>query len=112
MKKYYIIITSALLLLGCSDSKKEYRNWQPDGVSERTDTGSDQSTTRETKEEIYDTVIFGDSPNSPRRSTTSSSVCSTRSIHDDNMRGFDPASEDDMDDNGMSRYMENDDEEG
>jgi hypothetical protein len=24
------------------------------------------------------------------------------------MRGFDPASEDDMDDNGMSRYMEND----
>ncbi len=30
----------------------------------------------------------------------------------DNMRGFDPASEDDMEDNGMSRYMENDDEEG
>ena len=30
----------------------------------------------------------------------------------DNMRGFDPASEDDMDDNGMSRYMENNDEEG
>ena len=27
----------------------------------------------------------------------------------DNMRGFDPASEDDMDDNGMSRYMENND---
>ena len=30
----------------------------------------------------------------------------------DNMRGFDPASEDDMDDNGMTRYMENNDEEG
>lgn len=30
----------------------------------------------------------------------------------DNMRGFDPASEDDMDDNGMSRYMDNDDDEG
>ncbi len=28
------------------------------------------------------------------------------------IRGFDPASEDDMDDNGMSRYMENNDEEG
>ena len=26
--------------------------------------------------------------------------------------GDDPASEDDMDDNGMSRYMETDDEEG
>jgi len=30
----------------------------------------------------------------------------------DNMRGFDPASEDDMEDNGMRRYMENNDEEG
>jgi len=30
----------------------------------------------------------------------------------DNMQGFDPASEDDMDDNGMSRYMENNDDEG
>ena len=30
----------------------------------------------------------------------------------DNMRGCDPASEDDMDDNGMRRYMENNDEEG
>ena len=30
----------------------------------------------------------------------------------DNMCGFDPASEDDMDDNGMSRYMENNDDEG
>lgn len=30
----------------------------------------------------------------------------------DNMRGFDPASEDDMEDNGMARYMENNDERG
>lgn len=30
----------------------------------------------------------------------------------DNMRGFDPASEDDMEDNGMRRFMENNDEEG
>lgn len=30
----------------------------------------------------------------------------------DNMRGFDPPSEDDMDDNGMTRYMEVNDEEG
>ena len=32
--------------------------------------------------------------------------------HKDNMRGFDPASEDDMPDNGMTRYMENYDDEG
>ena len=37
---------------------------------------------------------------------------SSKKYNDDNMRGFDPASEDDMDDNGMSRYMENYDEEG
>ena len=39
---------------------------------------------------------------------------SSRSYDDDtdNLRGWDPASEDDMDDNGMSRYMENNDEEG
>ena len=30
----------------------------------------------------------------------------------DNMRGWDPASEDDSDENGMDRYMENDDERG
>lgn len=41
-------------------------------------------------------------------SNTLSSVCS----QDDNMRGFDPASEDDMDDNGMSRYLENNDKKG
>ena len=45
-------------------------------------------------------------------SISSSSSRSHKSNEYDNMRGFDPASEDDMDDNGMSRYMENNDEEG
>ena len=44
--------------------------------------------------------------------SSSSSSRSYKSSSYDNMRGFDPASEDDMDDNGMSRYMENNDEEG
>ena len=35
-----------------------------------------------------------------------------RDDDDDNMRGWDPAFEDDSNDNGMSRYMENNDEEG
>ena len=50
----------------------------------------------------------------PQASTVSKSRV-TKETYDhesDNMRGFDPASEDDGDDNGMSRYMENDDEEG
>ena len=37
---------------------------------------------------------------------------SSKKYNDDNLRGWDPASEDDMPDNGMSRYMENNDEEG
>ena len=44
--------------------------------------------------------------------SSSPSSRSHKSSSYDNMRGFDPASEDDMDDNGMSRYMENNDEEG
>ena len=54
-----------------------------------------------------------------KASTTAKPASSSRAVrssskkyNDDNMRGFDPASEDDMDDNGMSRYMENYDEEG
>ena len=43
---------------------------------------------------------------------SSYSSCYNDTLQYDNMRGFDPPSEDDMDDNGMSRYMENNDEEG
>lgn len=45
-------------------------------------------------------------------SSSSSSSHSHKPNRYDNMRGFDPASEDDMEDNGMSRYMENNDEDG
>lgn len=51
---------------------------------------------------------------SPAISSSSSGYSSNDDDDEDynNMRGFDPASEDDMEDNGMSRYMENNDEEG
>ena len=48
----------------------------------------------------------------PVSTAPSRSYSSSGHSEPDNMRGFDPASEDDMDDNGMSRYMENDDDEG
>ena len=51
-------------------------------------------------------------PNNNYSSTSTSPTHSEQTPKIDNMRGFDPASEDDMDDNGMSRYMENDDDEG
>ncbi len=44
--------------------------------------------------------------------TSISSSYRSNSTKLDNMHGFDPASEDDMDDNGMTRYMESTDEEG
>ena len=50
-------------------------------------------------------------PSAPANTTSTSTEKKTMK-EPDNMRGFDPASEDDMDDNGMSRYMENNDEEG
>lgn len=52
-----------------------------------------------------------ESSSAPVRSSSSSSRSNMPSEYD-NMRGFDPASENDMDDNGMSRYMENYDDEG
>ena len=45
-------------------------------------------------------------------STASRRSYSSDVEEDDNMRHFDPASEDDMDDNGMSRFMDNNDDEG
>ena len=51
-------------------------------------------------------------PSSPVKSSSTASSHSHKSSEYDNMRGFDLASEDDMEDNGMSRYMENNDEEG
>lgn len=44
-------------------------------------------------------------------SSSFSTSRTSKSTKYDNMRGFDPASEDDMDDNGMQRYFDaNDDE--
>ena len=56
-----------------------------------------------------------DSPKTEEKPSLSASSSSSLGSHKsrgyDNMHGFDPAAEDDMDDNGMSRYMENNDEE-
>jgi len=58
-----------------------------------------------------DTIVEEGSHEEPAKVPYSSH----RSYHSDkeldNMRGFDPASEDDMDDNGMQRYFDANDEE-
>lgn len=50
--------------------------------------------------------------NSYRYSSPAPSTWGEEEEEEDNMRGFDPRSEDDLEDNGLSRYMENNDEEG
>ena len=68
--------------------------------------------------QLHDTAVIEDvkelqeEVKMPSTPTASSSSHSHESSSYDNMRGFDPASEDDMEDNGMSRYMENNDEKG
>lgn len=65
-----------------------------------------------------DTVVASDledSPKTEKKQATPAISSSSRSHNSstyDNLRGFDPASEDNMDDNGMSRYMEANDDEG
>lgn len=63
---------------------------------------------------IVNTSITGNNKptESGRCPLNSPSLSHNKDEEYDNMRGFDPASEDDMPDNGMSRYMENNDEEG
>ena len=108
----FIFLQSAFLACcnGCTQSPPP--SYNEDTVKEATldlvvDTISEIKQVNEEKKDV---------PVSSSRSTSSSYGTSLSYKHKekepDNMRGFDPASEDDMDDNGMSRYMENNDEEG
>ena len=74
--------------------------WPTDSSNDKP---SDSTTTSETRP-------VGTNNRTP--ATSASGSIQPAASETDNMRGFDPASEDDMDDNGMSRYMENNDDEG
>ena len=106
MRKSIGIISLVLLLLSCQNkSRQEYSPTLTNTQSEEAYQKPDTAVIEEMKgrqEEVK----------APSTSTASSSSHSHESSSYDNMHGFDPASEDDMDDNGMSRYMENNDEEG
>ncbi len=108
--KYICITILVALLLSCGGQhsrpkvtkdrkyveKTHYARIQPDTVQAASSV-SKEEVSSQTKE----TIKFVNE--------SSSRSCNN---DDDNMRGFDPASENDMDDNGMSRYMENYDDEG
>ena len=106
MRKSFGILSFALLLLSCQNkSRQEYPPSLIETQSEESYQLPDTAVTEELKEKQEEVKV----PSTP---TSSASSRSHESSSYDNMRGFDPASEDDMDDNGMSRYMENNDEEG
>lgn len=106
MKKTFGILAVLLLLLACGNKgKQKYSPTLTETQSEESYQQPDTAVTEEVKERQEEVKV----------QSTPTSFSSSRSYESDdydNMRGFDPASEDDMDDNGMSRYMENNDEEG
>ena len=108
MKKAIIVILTVVLLLACGNNKKH----QTESVAFDNQASVEQSEPDTIASSVREEVpTVEEKPSTPIGSSSASSSRSLKSSHD-NMRGFDPASEDDMDDNGMSRYMENNDEEG
>ena len=105
MKKSIFVFVMAVILMSCGNDRQQQPVAVDDGLIEQYSIFSEDSTDKK------DTV---ESSNNKPSAANSSSKTTIR--HDnkasDNMRGFDPASEDDMDDNGMSRYFENNDDEG
>lgn len=106
MKKIVIAILSVVLLSACRNGKRQAEQI----VYE------EKRIVKQTEPDTVDASFKGEVPKvEDKTSATVISPSSSRShktSNNDNMRGFDPASEDDMDDNGMSRYMENNDDEG
>lgn len=125
--KYPAFLLTALLFLSCINvNKREYPSADMDVEREdaqtemladtaKNETSSEEEQAKETASPVSasekGSTTFS-SATSKKASSATSSRSSSSSRYSDNMRGFDPASEDDMDDNGMSRYMENDDDEG
>lgn len=100
MKTIIFVLLSSMLLMACGNSKKkqsDYNEFTPVGKTEF--------------ERNEDTVLTVKKTSEAPPAAKSASSQSSGTPHD-NMRGFDPASEDDMDDNGMSRYFENNDDVG
>ena len=99
---YYIIATMILFTVSCSNKKSPESLYPMDYPSYNTSSDSAKP----------DSTISEPIDQKPVNTQSSNYSRDSREKETDNMRGFDPASEDDMEDNGMSRYMDNNDEEG
>ena len=105
----FILASFVLFLLSCGNRKSSSDLLPVERETVLADTTSEEK------------VLNDSAPAKVEKSEQKTSIPEVRSVPSkrksqdasyDNMRGFDPASEDDTDDNGMSRYMENDDDEG
>ena len=101
MKRNAILFLLIMLMVACT-----YRKHTSDYYPQ-----SDTSYQYESEVKEPDSVIQNIPNEEPAKSHSSSYSSIRKEKELDNMRGFDPASEDDMDDNGMQRYFDaNDDE--
>ena len=99
--KCSIFIVMMLLFVSCTN-KKHPSEYYPKSVT------SYDSYTEPARQDSVKHVTTDQQPSSSANSSRNSKY---KEKELDNMRGFDPASEDDMDDNGMQRYFDaNDDE--
>ena len=105
MRQALFVITVVLLSASCTSRKNPADEFPTDYPSSYQATDTVVVDTVKQRPETVD---------APKASTTTGNASyggHHQSKQLDNMRGFDPASEDDIDDNGMQRYFDaNDDE--
>ena len=106
MKYVIFLFVMSLFLVSCENKSRQTEPIIYD----------DKSIVEQAEHDTLSSTNSEDSPKIEMKPSTPVSSSSSSRAHKsssyDNMRGFDPASEDDMEDNGMSRYMENNDDEG
>ena len=108
-KKVYLMVVTIFLMLLFTACGSKSRQTEPIIYD-------DNPIVEQVEPDTVATTVQNESPKIEEKPSVPASLSSSSRTHKssnyDNMRGFDPASEDDMDDNGMSRYMENNDEDG
>ena len=107
MRKLICILALSLFLLSCGNKNRQ--EYTPSVMQEVLEEETTQVV--DTVNRVEECQKAEELKVSLKPASSSSSRAHQPSSYD-NMRGFDPASEDDREDNGMSRYMENNDEEG
>ena len=110
MKKGLILIAfSFLVFCSCNNKQKSRESYEYDApvmIDDSSDIQADSADFRNV--ETTDAKEVKHSQSLPSASSRNRNEKNSN----DNMRGFAPASEDDTEDNGLSRYMENNDDEG